>query len=371
MDGSTANQFIGNSSSNRAITLGGAYKVYVYGVAFLVTGSVNDNITISITDGAHYELESCKLWNKTNTTGSRIVFGGTSTQNAYAKLKNCDLWFGNTSQGILKQSCEIELINCAINASGASPATLIVTGTAGSSYLSFEGCDLSKVTGTLVGVQSTVPLNVWFINCELGAGVTPLATQTPANLSAGECWLYNCASGDTHYHIAHYNAFGSTTVDTGIYSNDGASPDNGATRTTWKVSGTANASYYTPYLSPWIDRYHGGTSAITPYLECLRDNSSGAVYTDDQVWSEWSYQGTSGYTLSTIVSDRMALAGTPADQTASGKTASDWTGETGTPGLFKLQPTSTITPAEIGHLRARVCVGGEYTVYVDPQIRGT
>lgn len=220
-------------------------------------------------------------------------------------------------------------------------------------------------------MQSSVPLNVWFINCELGAGVTPLATQTPATLGAGECWLYNCASGDTHYHIAHYNAFGSTTVDTGIYSNDGATPDGGTTRTTWKVSGTSAASYYTPYISPWIDRYHSGTSAITPYLECLRNNSSGAVYTDDQVWSEWSYQGTSGYTLSTIVSDRMALAGTPADQTASSKTASDWTGETGTPGLFKLQPTSAITPAEIGHLRARVCVGGAYTVYVDPQIRGT
>ena len=374
MNGSTANQFIGHSSNYRTITLVGAYKVYVYGVAFLVSGSNYSSINISPADGFHYEFNSCKLWTKNNAISSYPRLGpNAASTNGYIKFNQCDFWFAHASQGLFKQSTKLEFIGCTINASSTAPTTLVPSSTnnTASSYMAFEGCDLSKVTGTLVGNQNNSPLNVWFANCKLGAGVTPLATQIHANLGAGECWLYNCASGDTHYHIAHYNPFGSTVIDTGIYSNDGATPDGGTTRTTWKVSGTSAASYYTPYISPWIDRYHSGTSAITPYLECLRDNSSGAVYTDDQVWSEWSYQGTSGYTLSTIVSDRMALAGTPADQTASGKTASDWTGETGTPGLFKLQPTSTITPAEIGHLRARVCVGGAYTVYVDPQIRGT
>jgi hypothetical protein len=89
------------------------------------------------------------------------------------------------------------------------------------------------------------------------------------------------------------------------------------------------------------------------------------------VWGEFSYQGTSGFSLSTIVNDKMALAGTAADQTTGALGAGDWTGENATSWFGKLNPTSAITPAEIGHLRARVCVGEpEITVYVDPQIRG-
>ena len=66
----------------------------------------------------------------------------------------------------------------------------------------------------------------------------------------------------------------------------------------------------------------------------------------------------------------MALAGAPAAQTTGDLGAGDWTGENATSWFGKLNPTSTITPAEIGMLRARVCVGvASQTVYVDPYIR--
>jgi hypothetical protein len=94
------------------------------------------------------------------------------------------------------------------------------------------------------------------------------------------------------------------------------------------------------------------------------------VFQNDEVWAEFIYKGTTGFVLGTIVNDSMALFGSPADQTASSKGASDWTGETGTAGYFKLNTTATITPTEIGNLSARVCVGEpSITVYVDPQIR--
>ena len=55
---------------------------------------------------------------------------------------------------------------------------------------------------------------------------------------------------------------------------------------------------------------------------------------------------------------------------ATGMGTGSWTGESGTAWSGKLAPASSITPAEIGELRARVCVGlASATVYVDPQIR--
>ena len=42
----------------------------------------------------------------------------------------------------------------------------------------------------------------------------------------------------------------------------------------------------------------------------------------------------------------------------------------GTAWAGKLVLPSAITPQELGTLRARVCVAGGLTVYVDPKIRG-
>ena len=110
-----------------------------------------------------------------------------------------------------------------------------------------------------------------------------------------------------------------------------------------------------------------GTSAIQPYLEILRDGSTTA-YTDAEVWADFSVQNNTGFTLSSIVNDRAAplAAGTAQDN---GVGLSGWTGESGTAWSGKLVSPS-VTPAEVGDLRARVCVGApSLTVYVDPRIR--
>jgi hypothetical protein len=221
---------------------------------------------------------------------------------------------------------------------------------------------LVKATDTFAGYGR-------FVNCKLGNGMVAYAPTATVGLAQTEVELFNCAYGDNHYQIGHHNNFGSTVVDTGIYANDGASYD-GTNRCSWKIVTTANCSYYTPYVSPWIDCYHSGTSAITPSLEIVRSGSATA-YQNDEVWGEFSYQGTSGSPLAVIVNDAMALLGTAADQTTGALDASGWTGENATSWFGKLNPTSAITPAEIGHLRARVCVGEpSITVYIDPTIRG-
>lgn len=210
--------------------------------------------------------------------------------------------------------------------------------------------------------MSAVPGSVVFSQCKLGANVTILATQTPANKSSGAAYVFDCSSGDTHTFMGYYDAFGSCVSDTGIYYTTGAAAQS------WKIVTTANCSYYTPFVSPFVDFYNTGTSSITPRFEILRDGSTTA-FQDDEVWGEFFVKTTSGSTQSTESSDRMTLLGTPANQ-ATGAGTGSWTGEAGSAWSGKIDSGSAVTPAESGHIRGRVVVGEpSITVYVDPQIR--
>lgn len=367
MDGTTG--YIGHTTSAYFVQTAGAYRCYIRGLAFVVGGTGSVTQQLARTDGSHHVFDKC-IFDMNTGAGTILGLGGMNTLNSYVELRNSTIRFDAAGQVLQFGSGRALLENVTIDAAGSAPTTLIGAANYSGGDILFRGCNLSKCTGTLLASQATKHLVVTMENCKLGTGVTPLATQSPANLSSGEIWLFNCDSDDQQYKIGHYNALGSTEVVTSIYANDGAQYD-GTNRCSWKITGTAYSTIYTPYKSPWIDKYHSGSSAITPYLECMRDNSGGAVYGNNVVWSEWSYQGNTGSTQAKYADDRMTLLGTAADQTASSKTASDWTGETGTPGCFKLDSGAAITPAEIGHLRSRICVAGANTVYVDPTLRGT
>jgi hypothetical protein len=199
--------------------------------------------------------------------------------------------------------------------------------------------------------------------CKLGSGFTPLAAQTFATGGGPELFLFDCNSGDSHVHIGHYNNLGSTICDTGIYVTADAEA------LSWKIVSTAAASFYTPYDSPWIDKDNSDVStAITPYIEILRDGSATA-FQDDEVWGEWSYKGTSGTVNATLVNDRMTVLGSPENQDAGVGTGS-WTGENATAWSGKSVATASFTPAEVGHIRGRIVVGEpSTTVYVSPRVR--
>lgn len=362
--------FIGHASSARSITLAGGVTVVGYGVEFGVA-NLGPNITISNTTNAHFNLERCKLTFATTSSTSSLTlgYGAAVASKSFVRLKNCTLKFGSTSQTIRPRG-QVEIEGGSIDATGTAPSVLLqgVSSSYGCSVIA-TGVDLSLVTGTLVGDNSSGTEGFVFKNCKLGSGVVPLATQTVTNLSSTSVWLYDCAAGDQHYHIAHYDAFGSTVVDTGIYANDGAQYD-GTNRCSWKITTTANCSYYTPYVSPWFGRYHSATSAITPSIEILRDGSTTA-YKDDEVWGEFAAKTTASSTQATFYDDRMTPLATAANQ-AAGVGTSGWTGKGASAWSGKLAPGSSFTPAEIGHLMARVVVGkASATVYIDPAIRGT
>lgn len=358
---------VSSTTAGVDITLAATTGRYaVYGMTFAAaTGTSTANITLNVTgDGSSARFYDCTFQLAGTGGSSRISWMNNSLQRTHLEFYGCTFLFGSTSQSV-NVSQPAKLYNCTFAPTGSVPTTLF-TNLLYVSYTYLEGCDLSTCSGTLFAAAGD---KAWatLVNCSLHTSAT-IINASNTDETYLEANLYNCNAGDNHYAFAHYNGLGSTTISTSIYANDGAQYD-GSNRLSWVVAGTSNATYSYPYISPWIDVYHSGTSAITPYLECVRSGSSTA-YNDDEVWSEWSYQGTAGSSKASFVNDKRALLGSAAAQTSSSKTGSDWTGENATSWFGKLSPTSTITPAEIGYIRARVCVAGNHTVYVDPQIRG-
>lgn len=365
--------WIGSSgATSYAVSISGAFAVTAFGLTLRVEGTTNKNILLHATqDGGVRLLTDCLLWLGTTQSSSFVALVPTTAtggHNSYTKLVGCVFRFDATTTGIaVGGGCKIELYGCSLHASSAAASPLFEP-IQGSGNIWSEGCDWSSAGTSIVASSNGNGVREFtFVNCKLPASFAMLATQTPSDLSANHVLAYDCDSGDVHYAFGHYNALGSCVAYTSIYANDGPTYD-GATEFSWRIDTSGSATFNEPYVSPWISTYHSGTSAITPRLEILRDDSATA-FDDDEVWGEFSYQGTTGYPLSTIVNDRMALAGTPAAQ-SSGMGTGSWTGEGGTAWSGKINPGSTITPAEIGELKARVCVGlASATVYVDPQIR--
>jgi hypothetical protein len=279
--------------------------------------------------------------------------------------KNLIIRFSSTSQAIVI-SGNTDLLNLTIHASSSVPVELFKANTSDSAGCTVNIYD-SNLTGAysayLAGDATSHSLDVFVYNSKIPASTSLLAPQSITNRGGASVTAVNCSNGDEHYRYAYEDPLGFLSVSTAIYAD--ASYD-GVNGYSWKIDTSPNATFYNPFVTPWIEEYHNGTSAITPSLEILRDGSATA-YQNDEVWAEFGYQGTSNSPQGILVNDRMALAGTPTNQDA-GAGLSEWTGESGTAWSGKLVSPS-ITPVEIGSLRARVNVGEpSITVYVNPKI---
>lgn len=340
---------------------------YINGFTLESTGSSGSaiNLTLSSTDADDIVLENCGfVLASTNTsTTSGIIVGGTAENNSKAKLINPTIVFGNSAgQGFtLYQPLVVE--SGSISSTGSLTSLFKYTGRSAS--VTVDGTDLSGCPGTIVSPGSQTVNGVYELrNIRHNASATLVGAYT--DVSQPDVYLSNYGSGDTHYNFAHYSSRGSTIMETGIYANDGQTYD-GTNKITWKIVTTGYASQVMPYVSPWVEKYHSATSAITPYFEILRDGST-TPYTNAQVWGEFSYQGTSGYPKANFANDEAVWLATATDQ-AAGVGTSGWTGDTGA-WSGKVDSGSAITPAEIGMLRGRICVGvASSTVYLDPKIR--
>lgn len=361
----------GFTSAASYTILAGAFRVRIYGLTFELTGSAVRFIQGGGADGAHLNYESC-LFSCVNTAStSGITLGAAAVDSqSYAEYRSCTFKFGHADQRFFCGRNAI--IGGGIDAAGTAPGSQGLFSFArndpGGAHLTVNGFDLSHLnvtTPTLIADSTTQTFLARLVQCKIPSGLVYLATQTATNAGAGEVWLMDCASGDTHGLFVYANPMGSVVSDTGIYLTAGAAAQS------WKIVTTANCSYYTPFETPWFGYYNTVTTAITPYVEILRDGSATA-YQDDEVWIDVLAKVTASSTQSSLATDRMTLLGTPANQ-AAGAGLGSWTGETttGAPDAWSGKcAVASLTPAEVGHIQARIVVGEpSITVYADPQIR--
>ncbi len=333
----------------------------VYGLTFQLAGTSATLITLCSTDGSKGTFESCSFDVATSSISSGIQLGPTSSLNTEVVLRNCSAKFSNAGQGFTGGG-RINIIGGTYPlASGTIPTTLFKPHIR-PEVTTIQGTDFSAMTsGTVFGEGIDAPWDIILTQCYFGAATL----NSTIGRGGNEYWVYDSSSSDTHYKFQHLSYSGSTTISTTIYANDGAEYNVAGNKHSWVISGNANTSRANPYTSPWISKYNEGTSAVTPSIEILRDGSTTA-YTDIQVWAEFLVKTVGGSPIASLIgSDFGGHLSTGTDQ-ATGTTT--WTGGS-TPWLGKLAPSSSITPAEIGHVQARVCVSGNITVYVDPQIR--
>jgi hypothetical protein len=356
--------WIGNSTTFRTIfMLGANRRVYLYGITLRCSGATLDSIILANSDGAHFEYESCYFWQGNTNAAAAIQVGAVDAQ-AFVKAKNCKFRF-NSSGGRISVLSKLVIEGGEYVSTGtviASGIFLIQAADPAGSSVECTGFDLSYLgANPIVANATSSAFTVRMSQCKLGTGFTALATQTNLNRSSGELYLFDCAVGDTHGFFGYYNPMGSIITDTGIYFTSGAAA------ASWKIVTTADCSYYTPFETPWFGYYNTVTTAITPYVEILRDGSTTA-YQDDEVWLDVMAKTNTGSTQSALTTDRMTLLGTPANH-AAGAGLGSWTGESGTAWSGKLAVAS-LTPAEVGHIQARIVVGEpSITVYADPQVR--
>jgi hypothetical protein len=199
-------------------------------------------------------------------------------------------------------------------------------------------------------------------NCKLPANwAGSLSAATPGPGCIIE--MANCDSADTNYRYWRETTFGSIKHETTIVRTDGAS--DGTTALSWRMASNADADNYphSALASPEIVKWNDTTgSAVTITVEILHDSVTDV--TDRECWLEVDYLGTSGFPLSSRVSDGAAdVLATAAGQTTSSAT---WT-TTGLTNPNEQKLAVTFTPQEKGYLHARVMVAkASYTVFVDP-----
>jgi hypothetical protein len=355
--------WIGSSTTNRGITLAGAFRVRVVGITFRTAGSTADSLFMANTDGMQVTFEDCYFWHGNSATTSGIMFGNSDVQTCVIAL-NCVFRFGNAAQSV-RVLGKVFIEGGLLSTSGSQPTAGLFTASVvdpAGGYLEVFGFRFGDLAANpVVGDCTTAALKAVLINCSMGAGFVPLATQTTGNRSGAEVTLIDChnATDDVQGFYGYYNALGSLVRDAGIYLTAGAAA------ASWKLTTTANAGPSSPFVTPWFSGFNSDiATSITPWIEALRDGSA-TPYTDAELWGEFMAKNASGQVYATFFTDRLALGGTPASQPAGVGTGS-WTGEGGTAVTMKLDSGAAFTPDEAGDISGRVGFAvPSATVYID------
>lgn len=353
------------SSSNMSFTGHAAY----YGVSFSIAAGANAL--------GNYNFTSATSWSHVFRSGT-MTFAGSNNANRLAvastanvatgllELYSMDIQFSGTGQGI-NAGWPVKWYGGTMTL-GTAPTGGLIRPLAGQSTL-FEarGVDLTNLgTNAFMDVQQgCVGGYVDFIHCKIDSGhsVTTLVTGVYDGLGMPRIRLHQCTGSDTNFacNLMERDHAGFLSSDLTVYRVGGGS--DGTTPYSHKLQAGTNPFYgplYSPrYAIPIVDV--GVPLSIT--VELFR-SSAASTPTDEDVFVELEYLGTSGNTLGVITNTRRAILGTATTLTVSTAT---WIGGGATPKPCKV--TINFTPTEPGFAVVRVGWikgGGADIIYVDP-----
>lgn len=341
---------------------------YCWGVTFsgnsflLVGGS-----TVATISG--WTFEKCQL-NATSATSqaSKVSFGysaGSGNQARY-ELINTSLGFGATADGVGIHSCELVWRDTPAPFNNNPPGEGLFQNCSRPARAIIERVDISNAYPFFpFGGGSIGPLEVLVKSCKAGTYGGVIGNQL------GEITrIRSSFTGDTTDN-RYYNYSGGLVTDTGAPTRQGGSTD-GTTATTWEMYTNFQPLPWTlPFrslpMAVWCDVVG---SPVTATIYGLWDDT--VLPNNDQIWAEVEYLGTSGSTLASMLSTRVAnVLDVPAPLDADTSTWNDpneWL-TTHTP--FKI--SVEFTPQIKGWVYARVCAGGTVappfgSFFVDPAL---
>jgi hypothetical protein len=349
--------------SSSSITLSGSY--YLYGLTLQSATSIlpaNQSASNSVT------LDHCSLITTITTGGGFFSIGSTNNVTQKAVLLDCTYKFGGASNIGCATAGVVEIKGGSFVSGTSTPSAGIFAGNASDrtgSRLLIDGLDMTNLASTVNIFRTFVSPGLFQIrNSKLPASWSgSLCNATP--LATGQRFeMHNCDSGDTNYRLWVQEYSGSIKTETTLVRTGGAS--DGTTGYSFKMATSANANaIVAPLVTPEIIIWNvdvGSSKTVT--VEILHDSATNL--TDGEIWLEVQHLGTSGFPLSSFVSDAKAdILATAADQTTSSET---WT-TTGMTNPNKQKLSVTFTPQEVGYFQAKVYLAkASKTVYVCPKL---
>lgn len=335
------------------------------GISFTNGGASAGSIVLCSSGINAQTYENCDFILSGNNGTPFIGVGNDSTATApIIFMNNCRFKFANTGQNFtVVGKCSIK--GGSIISGGSTPSTLFGTTNLARSdmLLDVEGFDFSNLASTfnlMSGTSNTQNTNLRFSNCKMPASWSGLLVGPLVDTAITvEAW--NLDDGDTNYKFQREVYEGSIKQDTGTYMTGGST--DGTTGFSIKMASSANAEFPALPLYTFEMAVRNETVGAAKTATVEITHSEAADLTDAEIWLEVSYLGTSGFPLSTIITDRIAtILGTPAAQTSSTQA---WTGA----GTRKQKLAVTFTPQEKGDLIWRVALAkASATVYVNANL---
>lgn len=343
---------------------------YYYGVTFSAgDGASLAPISLGVTASgvSLYILEKCALkLNSTTINANQLISlgnGNVNTKEQLIRLINTTVQFGNAAQKIRPVS-RVEWLGTPSAIVGAVIPDVLFSHLANMpTQVLVSGVDLSAMGSgkSLVNLAAAGQPVYRFSNCKFGAS-SGIVTGTNGGAGGPIVMVDNCDSADTNYRMEHYKYQGSIKSETSKIRSGGAS--DGTTPISWNMTTLTGASFVSPLESPPIAIWNDTAGSAKTITVEIAQNSAATALTNEEIWLEVEYLGTTGYPISSVISDRKTdILATAADQTSSTVTWNNMT----TPTRQKLEVT--FTPQEKGAIQCRVMLAKpSVTVYVDPLV---